>query len=93
MKYNSRTFQNETVKLDGNKFVDCQFNDCVILYAGGDYQLEKVDLAGSNGFYFTGSAIRTLGFLSKICQAYPELGEKIFDGIRDGTITEPPQVH
>ncbi len=31
----NKTFKNETVVLDGKKFIDCSFQDCELVYSGG----------------------------------------------------------
>lgn len=35
MRYENRTFENETILIDDNEYIDCIFNSCRLLYAGG----------------------------------------------------------
>lgn len=39
-----KKFANQTIRLDGNKFVNCQFDACTIEYAGGDFILDQSDV-------------------------------------------------
>jgi hypothetical protein len=39
-----KKFNNQTIRLDGNKFVNCQFDACTIEYAGGDFMLDQSDI-------------------------------------------------
>lgn len=33
MRYENQAFENETLKLDGNEYIDCTFKDCTMIYA------------------------------------------------------------
>jgi len=35
MKFLNKTFDREEIHLDGNEFVGCKINRCVIIYSGG----------------------------------------------------------
>ena len=39
-----KKFNNQNIRLDGNKFVNCQFDACTIEYAGGDFMLDQSDI-------------------------------------------------
>ena len=42
--YRSRTFIDETITLDGNSYITCEFFRCRLIYAGGD--LPKITAPG-----------------------------------------------
>lgn len=63
--YNDRRFQNETIALDGNAFNRCRFEDCSIVYAGGDYSLNECTF-GVVVWEFEGPANNTV-LLMKVC--------------------------
>ncbi len=35
MDFEKKQFDNEEVRLDGNRFVGCAFDNCVMVYGGG----------------------------------------------------------
>lgn len=34
MRYENRTFENETISVDGNQYIGCRFVDCTLTFAG-----------------------------------------------------------
>ena len=42
MRYENKAFENETIELDGNDFIDCTFKNCKFVYAGGDFNIERI---------------------------------------------------
>lgn len=47
-----KKFTNQTIRLDGKKFVDCQFDACTIEYSGGDFILDNSDIGEDCRLYF-----------------------------------------
>ncbi len=38
-RYKSATFSNQKIELDGNSFLHCEFNDCLIILEKGETEL------------------------------------------------------
>ena len=66
VKYSGRTYEKETVTLDGNEFVDCTFTECRLVYSGSG----PVGLSGcqvrESMFYFEGAAGNAVAFLDAL---------------------------
>lgn len=80
------------VELDGNRFIDCEFDDCCLHYRGGE--IPVFDRCIFKRFKLTihDSAQRTVEFFSKIYRHLPPVGpgivEQMFDDIR-GVFRQP----
>jgi hypothetical protein len=60
-----RTFENTTVELDENCFVDCTFQDCVLEYRGGRLSFESCRITGCR-YLFLDAALRTVEYLQAL---------------------------
>lgn len=55
-----KTFENETVEIDGKRFTNCKFDGCSLLYAGGDVEFGLRCEVENCRPHFTGPARRTV---------------------------------
>lgn len=66
--HSGRKFENETVQLDGNHFVDCEFIDCTLIYSGGQVTCTNCHIHPNTVWAFKGQAealmnsLRALGW-------------------------------
>ena len=65
MRYEKQSFTNETVTLDGNEFIDCNFSKCTFEYGGGDFNIERIRF-DTLGFTVSGPAMRTVLLLRSL---------------------------
>lgn len=64
MTFHEHTFENETVNLDSNEFVGCEFIDCTLTYAGGEVaRMAHCSFNVMPPIIFTGCAWNTLNVL------------------------------
>lgn len=91
MKFEKRTFQNETVTLDFNEFVGCSFKGCALLYHGHTgLSLNGCNLADSQ-LLFAGPAGMTLNVLAAM-YADPgmrALADAILNDVRTNRVRTP----
>jgi hypothetical protein len=64
MKFEGQTFTTD-VTLDYNEFIDCEFRDCAILFAGGQFSLVRARFHNVR-FGFADAANRTVEFIRLI---------------------------
>lgn len=81
--HTDESFLNQTVHLDGNRYIRCAFEGCQLIFSGTQpTALEHCDLQHSN-FGFVGAAALTVDFLTKMYEGgFPSVVETIFDNIR-----------
>lgn len=80
-----KTFDNETVNVDGKAFSGCTFNYCTLVYSAGDVPTFTNCDFGSNTLQFEGAAQNTLKFLSTLqTGGFERSVETIFQTIRGG---------
>jgi hypothetical protein len=60
------TFNHETVVLDGEHFSDCQFQDCRMVYEGGETPVFESCRFDDCEWKFEGAAGRTLAYLKVV---------------------------
>jgi hypothetical protein len=94
MRYANREFRNETVELDGNRFENCTFMHCKLLY----FAYERVYFVGciftNCDWAFDGPAENMLHFLKDQYHGQGPRGatiaDLIFEGIKAGTFPQAP---
>jgi len=90
-EFRDKTFEDETVHLDGNAYIGCTFVECRLIFSGlGRVRFVVCRFDGCRG-EMEGAAQETLGFLAKLC-AIPgmeDFMEKTFDNIRGRDDSEP----
>lgn len=65
MKYENRQFDNETIVLDDNEYIDCTFRNCKFQYNGGEFNIERIRF-DSLEFTVGGPAARTVLLLQSL---------------------------
>jgi hypothetical protein len=85
MKYQGKTFRNETIRLDGNEFDGCTFENCEFIYRG-TAQVDFTNCSISRPVLtFDGEAARTLDFLKVLYHSgFQSIIDYIFNNIRGG---------
>jgi hypothetical protein len=88
MRYENQAFENETITLDGNDFIDCTFKNCRFLYAGGDFNIERIRF-DSLELTAEGAAARTVMLLRSLWA--DELGRRLVLGLLDPAASQTRQ--
>jgi hypothetical protein len=88
MRYDNKAFENETITLDGNDYIDCTFRNCRFLYAGGDFNIERIRF-DSLELTAEGAAARTVMLLRSLWS--DELGRQLVLGLLDPAAAETKQ--
>ena len=86
-----QTYNGITILLDGSSFERCVFNDCRMIYQGGEPpQLVNCTFKGSN-FGMDGPAANTLAFLNAMYHGgMKSVVEATFDNIRRNDLQGEP---
>ena len=67
-EFESNVFENQTLHLDGHKYVNNTFKDCTLIYGGGPLHFNENKLFNVR-WEFIDSAARTLSLLSSFYQS------------------------
>ena len=88
MKYTKRTFEKRRVRLDGNEFHECTFNECLLEVGGVPFKWGANNHLIESGFTFVDRAASFLIFLQEFYQdpVFQPMIEELFVNIRAGTI-------
>jgi hypothetical protein len=79
----NQTFQDQSVSVDGKRFVACTFESCTLLYTGGDVPAFAKCRFNDVSLQFGESAVDTLKFLSGLREGgFTQAVDKIIQGIR-----------
>jgi hypothetical protein len=79
MIFSNKTFKNETIDLDFNKFRECSFVDCKITYRGfGTFELSNCQFDRVS-WNFADAAAHTLSFLKSMYHGSGEGGKKLVE--------------
>lgn len=70
MRYENKTFRNETVRLDDSEFINCRFIDCKWVISGPDFTLQDVQFDGQFELIVEGDANNALN-LFRMLAAHP----------------------
>jgi hypothetical protein len=65
MRYEGRQFDNETIVLDDNEYIDCTFHRCRFQYNGGEFNIERIRF-DTLEFTVGGPAARTVMLLQSL---------------------------
>lgn len=83
MLYQSRTFTDETVSLDGNEFIACTFTRCELVFSGGIPPKIVRSKHINSRFAFDKSAANTISFLVLLhVIGHRKFVDEVFDRIR-----------
>jgi hypothetical protein len=88
MRYENKAFDNETIKLDDNDFIDCTFKNCKFVYAGGHFNIERIRF-DSLELTVEDAAARTLLLLRSLWT--DELGRQLVLGLLDPAAAQTRQ--
>ena len=66
--FSKKTFNNQTINLDGNEYSQCTFRTCRLVYAGGPLPTFKDFNFDNCSFELDGAADRTVAFLNSVAQ-------------------------
>ncbi len=88
IRHESKTFENEKIRVDGNEYIKCKFLKCELQYGGMDaVGFNGCDFHESN-WVFVEAADRTIGFITALYHGMGEGGKKLveqtFENIRKG---------
>jgi hypothetical protein len=68
-EFSDENFDSQTIDLDGNRYVRCNFNKCTMIYSGGAIPvLQHCNFTGET-WRFEGAAERTLTLLQEFSRA------------------------
>lgn len=88
---NKKYKKGDSVVLDGNEYIDCEFNGCTMIYSGGDLPKfsGKTSPIAFPIWKFEGAALKTMDFLISLYTKDPNAVEGLFNQIRGNN---PPPV-
>lgn len=88
--YEGQTFTNEQIHLDGNSYTNCYFENCNLIYSGG----ELPNLVGNElvqtTMSFGESASRTIQFMRAIYHGFGETGRELIDNTFEQIMRSSP---
>ena len=86
MDFSDKNFKDEKIRMDGNSFVQCRFENCVMEYGGGPPPTMVSCNISKCQWSFTDAASNTVTFMSAIYHGMGdggrELIEQTFENIR-----------
>jgi|SRR5579863_4107151 len=90
-RYERATFNRCAVLLDSNQYQDCIFNDCELVYAGGEHVMIGGCQLNGVRFVLDGPALNTIKFLvgvGHIKNGGQELVTQFLECVRAGVIPD-----
>jgi hypothetical protein len=79
MKFEDKTFKNETIEIDFNHFSKCQFDGCTLVYHGYGI-IGMVGCSFNNvSWTFAGAAAQTLQFMRALYHGAGEGGKQLIE--------------
>lgn len=81
MRFEKQQFDNETITLDDNEYIDCTFRNCKFQYNGGEFNIERIHF-DSIEFTVSGAAARTVRLLQSLWAG--ETGRRAVLGLLEG---------
>jgi hypothetical protein len=84
MRFENQQFDNETIVLDDNEYVDCTFRNCKFQYNGGDFNIERIRF-DSLEFTVGGPAARTVLLLQSLWAG--DVGRRAVLGLLESSAT------
>ncbi len=78
MKYTEMKHDGKKVTVDFNEYIECEFNDCEIIYKGGNLPVFEKCNFNNCQFSLVEKADNTIGYLSFLYQNISEGGAKEF---------------
>lgn len=85
MRFDNKTFKNETINLDNNEFHGCHIENCVLRFSGNGPVTMGNNSIIDSPFEFAGPAATTLSFMAGMYSGgAKEIIEATFANIRKG---------
>jgi hypothetical protein len=82
VQHKGNRFTGARINIDSQRFEDCAFDNCAIVYSGtGPYQLKGCTFTNCS-FGFEGPAAMTVQFMTDFYKIAPQMIEATFDKIR-----------
>ncbi len=89
-RFEGKTFEDQTIAIDGNQYINCTFIKCRIIFTGFEEGVFDECKFISCDWGFSGPAVNTLNYLAAIYNGLGENGhemvEGIFESIRRGIV-------
>jgi hypothetical protein len=79
MDVNGKTFTGATEVIDGNHYTDCRFENCTLVYRGGDIPHINGCQFDSCLWHFDGAAERTLIFMRQVYHGMGAGGRQLIE--------------
>lgn len=79
MQKSGQSFSNSTEVLDGNEYENCKFDNCQIVYGGGEIPRITNCQFGNCQWQFADAAERTLNFMRQVYHGMGKGGAEIID--------------
>ncbi|MGE0582858.1 MAG: hypothetical protein AB7P31_12100 [Steroidobacteraceae bacterium] len=83
MRFEQQQFDDETIVLDDNEYIDCTFRNCKFQYNGGEFNIERIRF-DSLEFTVSGPAARTVLLLQSLWAG--EVGRRAVQGLLDRAV-------
>ena len=82
-RYQSESFEAQTLTIDGNEYHNCTFTRCMLTYTGGELPVMVDNTINSCQWNFDGHAARTIQFMAGLYQGgMRDVIEQTFENIR-----------
>ncbi len=81
MRFEKQQFENQTIVLDDNEYIECTFRNCKFEYNGGEFNIERIRF-DTLEFTVSGPAARTVLLLQSLWAG--ETGRRAVQGLLDG---------
>jgi len=82
MDFSDETFNRQTINIDGNSYARCTFNECTLIYSGGNPPQFDACKIVNVVWRFADSAKRAVNFLRDIASVTAK-GQAVFDNRMD----------
>lgn len=88
--HEGQTFTNEQVHVDGNSFTNCYFENCNLVYSGGELPSLVGNELVQTTISFGGGAARTIQFMRAIYHGFDETGRTLIDNTFEQIMRSAP---
>ena len=81
--FEDRIFENVRIKVSNNRYTNCKFRNCVLVFDGWDGGFDGVEFEGCT-LEFDLFADTTISFLTSLYPTHKDMVEEVLEGIRKG---------
>lgn len=90
--FKNKTFKNDEIVVDGNEYIDCRFDNCVLVFEGGEPPVFSGCRFSNIKIQLQGDASRTTSYLNKLFNnGLPAEVEQVLDDVKTGFIALPDE--